>query len=162
VTVEAVAEEPEAVAEESEAVAGEPDVVAEERAVVEERAVATVQEEPVAPTPPPIPAPSQSPSATIEVSAEPPEAVSAEQASELITAARRHGIRGNHKEAIALLEEALVLNPDDPRPYLMLYTNYARLGDDRAAAKALKEYVRLAPDAPNVPEYEQIIEKLGG
>ena len=76
--------------------------------------------------------------------------------------ARRAGIGGDHQRAIELLNEAKELSPRESRIYLMLYTNYSRTGQDRLAARSLREDLRREPNDGNAAEYREIIERLEG
>ncbi|MCA9562192.1 MAG: FHA domain-containing protein [Myxococcales bacterium] len=83
------------------------------------------------------------------------------RAEELIGEAQRLGIQQRNQEAIDLLQEARGLNRRDSRIYLMLYSNYARLGRDGDAADALEQYLELiGPDDERYERYRQMLDDL--
>jgi tetratricopeptide (TPR) repeat protein len=98
-----------------------------------------------------------------EVPATPPASADASrEANDLIRVARGAALRGEHAETVRLLIEARELNPSEPTVYLLLYTNYSRLGNNREASRALRQYLMRAPHDPNAGQYREIIERLEG
>ena len=85
-----------------------------------------------------------------------------ERSVELIAQAQRLGMRQNYRQAIDLLEEAKDLTPREPRIYMMLYQNYAGLGNSRRAADALERYLRYRPNDSQADRFRELLEELRG
>ena len=74
---------------------------------------------------------------------------------ELITEARRVGVRGDHDAAIELLEDAYDLDSRNSDVNLMLFQNYRASGQDRRAGRSLRRYLRRNPNDARRSEWEQ-------
>lgn len=65
------------------------------------------------------------------------------------------------KKAISHLSKAIELNPEiHPNTYLLLANSYMIERDGRNAIKNYRKYVNLYPDAPNIQEIMNILQKL--
>jgi len=80
------------------------------------------------------------------------------KARTLVRRAERRIKLKNYAGARKLVEQALVLDPSQPRAHRARAVICAQRGDASCAREAYQTYLKLAPDAPDAPKVREILE----